>query len=67
MDLSELLAMERRRPMKKLMHKKSIYYCKYMSPLGPMVMAGEGEALTGLWFEGQKYFNETCLGEGRKK
>ena len=53
--------------MKKLMHKKSIYYCKYMSPLGPMVMAGEGEALTGLWFEGQKYVDETCFGEGREK
>ena len=25
------------------------------SPLGPILLAGDGEALTGLWFEGQKY------------
>ena len=25
------------------------------TPLGPMTMASDGEALTGLWFDGQKY------------
>lgn len=25
------------------------------SPLGPILLAGDGEALTGLWFLGQKY------------
>ena len=25
------------------------------SPLGPILLAGDGEALTGLWFQGQKY------------
>jgi len=36
-----------------------VYTCKYNSPLGNIVIAGENEALTGLWFEGQKYFAET--------
>ena len=31
----------------------------YDSPLGRIMMAGNGEALTGLWFAGQKYFAET--------
>lgn len=35
------------------------YVCKYRSPLGEIWMAGEGEDLTGLWFEGQKYFGST--------
>jgi methylated-DNA-[protein]-cysteine S-methyltransferase len=26
------------------------------SPLGGITLAGDGEALTGLWFDGQKYF-----------
>ena len=28
----------------------------WQSPLGPVTMAGDGTALTGLWFDGQKYF-----------
>lgn len=32
------------------------YVCKYSSPLGDMTMAGNGHALTGVWFDGQKYF-----------
>lgn len=35
------------------------YICKYMSPLGGIMMASNGEAITGLWFEGQKYFGDT--------
>jgi methylated-DNA-[protein]-cysteine S-methyltransferase len=31
------------------------YIRHYDSPLGGMLMAGDGQALTGLWFEGQKY------------
>ena len=38
------------------------YIYHYMSPLGGMTMASEGEHLTGLWFDGQKYFADT-LGE----
>ena len=32
------------------------YTCKYLSPLGEMLLASDGEALTGAWFEGQKYY-----------
>ena len=28
---------------------------RYLSPLGPMVLAAEAGALTGAWFEGQKH------------
>lgn len=36
-----------------------IYLWKYKSPLGQIMMAGEGEALVGLWLEGQKLFAST--------
>lgn len=32
------------------------YLQPYLSPLGPMTMAGDGCCLTSLWFDGQKYF-----------
>ncbi len=31
------------------------YSSHYSSPLGNMIMTSDGTALTGLWFEGQKY------------
>ena len=31
-------------------------YTRYASPVGQLTLAGEGETLTGLWLEGQKYF-----------
>ena len=45
------------------------YICKYGSPLGGVTLASDGENLTGLWFDGQKYFADnlpkqheiTCL------
>ena len=33
--------------------------CHYDSPLGGILLASDGEALTGLWFDGQKYFADT--------
>lgn len=30
----------------------------YVSPLGGLTLASDGEALTGLWFDGQKHFPE---------
>ena len=36
-----------------------IYTCEYASPLGAMTLASDGEALTGLWFNGQKHFGST--------
>ena len=38
----------------------------YSSPLGRILLAAEGEALTGLWFEGQRYFARG-LGEDREE
>lgn len=32
------------------------YTCYYHSPLGRILMAADDAGLTGLWFEGQKYF-----------
>ena len=32
------------------------YISHYSSPLGKMLLAGSEAGLTGLWFEGQKYF-----------
>lgn len=34
------------------------YTHHYDSPLGGITLASDGEALTGLWFDGQKYFGE---------
>jgi len=33
------------------------YTRRYDSPLGRMIMAGDGNTLTGLWFEGQKHIS----------
>ena len=38
------------------------YTHHYSSPLGGITLASDGEALTGLWFDGQKYFADV-LGE----
>ena len=35
------------------------YIHQYLSPMGQITLASNGEALTGLWFEGQKYFGST--------
>lgn len=35
------------------------YTAHYDSPLGGITLASDGEALTGLWFDGQKYFADT--------
>ena len=39
------------------------YTWHYDSPLGGITMASDGKALTGLWFDGQKFFAETLLPE----
>ena len=43
------------------------YIQHYSSPLGNIVFASDGKALTGLWFEGQKYFGSTLSGEQEEK
>ncbi len=40
-----------------------VYICDYKSPVGKLVMASNRESLTGLWFEGQKYFASTVAKE----
>lgn len=42
------------------------YINHYNSPLGGITLASDGEALTGLWFDGQKYFGST-LSENQKQ
>ena len=39
------------------------YIQHYDSPLGGMTMASDGFALTGLWFDGQKFFAETLAAD----
>ena len=36
-----------------------IYASRYKSPIGNILLASDEEGLTGLWFEGQKYFANT--------
>ena len=38
------------------------YVSHYQSPLGRLLLASDGESLTGLWFEGQKYFARSLDG-----
>ncbi|MDK6567301.1 methylated-DNA--[protein]-cysteine S-methyltransferase [Corynebacterium pyruviciproducens] len=40
-----------------------IYTMQYESPLGPIVVSCDDDAITGLWFEGQKYFGSTFPAE----
>lgn len=35
------------------------YLWEVLSPLGKLTLSGNGEALTGLWIENQKYFGST--------
>ena len=34
-----------------------VYTTEYASPLGPITLACDGEAIIGLWFNGQRYFS----------
>ena len=43
------------------------YIHHYMSPLGGITIASDGEALTGLWFDGQKYFAANLSEEHEEK
>ena len=43
------------------------YIYHYKSPLGNITLAGDGEALTGLWFDGQKYFADTLDSQHESK
>lgn len=41
------------------------YHC--CSPLGGITLSSNGTELTGLWFDGQKYFGDTLSGEYEEK
>lgn len=46
---------------------KMIHYTShYSSPLGGITLASDGKALTGLWFDGQKYFADTLAQEHKR-
>lgn len=39
--------------------EKTFYKTEYLSPVGRLTLACDGENLVGLWLEGQKYFGDT--------
>ena len=43
------------------------YTDKYRSPLGEITLASDGDHLTGLWFDGQKYFAATLSAEHQER
>lgn len=43
------------------------YIYKYQSPIGGITIASDGSSLTGLWFEGQKYFAASLSPEHEEK
>ena len=43
------------------------YTTKYPSPVGVLLLASDGQALTGLWIENQKYYGATLQQEHQKK
>ena len=43
------------------------YTQKYDSPLGGILLASDGKALTGLWFDGQKYVCSTLAAQREQK
>ena len=43
------------------------YTHHYISPLGGITMASDGEYLTGLWFDGQKYYADTLHAQHEEK
>jgi methylated-DNA-[protein]-cysteine S-methyltransferase len=43
------------------------YTHHYESPLGGITLASDGEALIGLWFDGQKYFADILDGDAEER
>ncbi len=43
------------------------YTNKYNSPLGKILLAADDDGLTGLWFEGQKYFAHNLDSDHKEK
>lgn len=49
------------------MKMENCYLMKYPSPVGPLTVAANEEAVIGLWMEGQKYFGRTLPHEPQWK
>lgn len=50
------------------MNKCKIYFkTAYLSPVGKLTLASDGEKLMGLWIEGQKYFSAASCGKMSEK
>ncbi|MBQ7346996.1 MAG: methylated-DNA--[Clostridia bacterium] len=43
------------------------YIDKYFSPIGAITVASDGQALMGLWFDGQKHFGDTLKKEYQER
>ena len=43
------------------------FYSSCPSPLGGITLASDGEGLTGLWFEGQRYYGSTLGPQAEEK
>ena len=43
------------------------YKTNYLSPVGPITLACDGNNLVGLWFDGQKYYGGTIANDMIKK
>ena len=43
------------------------YITHYQSPLGSITISSDGTSLTGLWFDGQKYFASTLGADYKEK
>ena len=43
------------------------YKTTYLSPLGNIMIAGDGKSVSGVWLEGQKYFADTVLQDMKEK
>ncbi len=44
-----------------------MYSYKYVSPLGLILIASDGDALTGLWFEGEKRYGSLLSPDNREQ
>ena len=51
--------------LREIVNMEYIHHCR--SPLGDITMASDGEALTGLWFDGQKYFEDGLDADHQEK
>ena len=43
------------------------YTAHYQSPLGGITLGSDGDAIVGLWFDGQKFFSDTLEEDHQEK